>query len=394
MQPLEGVRIIEVTTNASGPLATGLLADQGADVIRLETIDVGDPSRHVGGVRGGVTGYNGYMNRNKRSIAVDLKDEGVRPYIHDLIKTADVFVQNSRPGALERSGYGFDELHKINPDLIYLSISGFGPDGPAAGLRVYDPIIQGASGFAYAQGVGGDAPELVKTIASDKIAAYTAAQAISSALFARERGTVGGHKIEVSMLDASLAFLWADVYWNHSFVGDEGFQPKPLISEFYRVVKTADSYITTIIVGDVEFKAACEALDMPELLEDSRFNTLMERFTNYGLMLNVIEKKAVTITTADLVARMEAAGVPCGAINTFDEVLDDPRVAHSGSIIEYEHPRGGRMRQARPPAVFNDQPAGVRLPSPALGEHTDELLGSVGCSADELANLRKAGVIA
>ncbi|MBQ0719230.1 MAG: CoA transferase [Gammaproteobacteria bacterium] len=393
MQPLQGVRIIEVTTNASGPLATGLLADQGADVIRLETIEVGDPSRHVGGVRGGVSGYNGYMNRNKRSIAVDLKDEGVRPFIYDLIKTADVFVQNSRPGALERSGYGFDELHRINPELIYLSISGFGPDGPAAGLRVYDPIIQGASGFASAQGVDGP-PELVKTIASDKIAAYTAAQAISAGLFARERGTVSGHKIDISMLDANLAFLWADVYWNHSFVGDEGFEPKPLISEFYRVVKTADSYITTIIVGDVEFKAACEVLDMPELLEDARFNTLMERFTNYGLMLSEIEKKAVSITSADLVARMEAAGVPCGAINTFDEVLDDPRVAHSGSIIEFDHPRGGRMRQARPPAVFNDEPAGVRLPSPALGEHTDELLGSVGCSAQELASLRKAGAIA
>ncbi|RLA36353.1 MAG: CoA transferase, partial [Gammaproteobacteria bacterium] len=175
---------------------------------------------------------------------------------------------------------------------------------------------------------------------------------------------------------------------------DEGFQPKPLIFEFYRVVKTADSYITTIIVGDVEFKAACKALDMPELLADPRFNTLMERFTNYGLMLNVIEKKAISISTADLVARMEAEGVPCGAINTFDEVLDDPRVAHSGSIIEFDHPRGGRMRQARPPAVFNGEPAGVRLPSPALGEHTDELLGSIGCSADELANLRKAGVIA
>lgn len=395
MQPLKGVRIIEVTTNASGPLATGLLADQGADVIRLETIGVGDPSRHVGGTRGGVTGYNGYMNRNKRSIAVDLKDKGVRPFIYDLIKTADVFVQNSRPGALERSGYGFDELHKVNPDLIYLSISGFGPDGPGASLRVYDPIIQGASGFAHAQGVGSGKPELVKTIASDKIAAYTAAQAISAALFARERGTVGGHKIDVSMLDANLAFLWADVYWNHSFVGEEGFQAKPLISEFYRVVKTADSYITTIIVGDEEFKGACRAFGTEELMDDPRFNTLMERFTNYGLMLNEIEKKAVLITTADLLQRMEMEGVPCGAINTFDDVLEDPCVVHSGTLIEYDHPRGGRMRQPRPPAVFNGEPEqGVRLPSPALGEHTDELLGSVGCSAEELATLRGAGAIA
>ena len=188
MNPLEGVRIVEVTTNASGPLATSLLADQGADVIRLETIGMGDPSRHVGGVRGGVTGYTAYMNRNKRSVAVDLKDDRVRPVLYELIKTADVFVQNSRPGALARAGLGYDALHEINPRLIYASISGFSADGPGAGQRVYDPVIQGASGLASAQGMGEEKPVLVKTIASDKIAAYTAAQAISSALFARERG--------------------------------------------------------------------------------------------------------------------------------------------------------------------------------------------------------------
>ena len=140
MNPLEGVRIVEVTTNASGPLATSLLADQGADVIRLETIGMGDPSRHVGGVRGGVTGYTAYMNRNKRSVAVDLKDDRVRPVLYELIKTADVFVQNSRPGALARAGLGYDALHEINPRLIYASISGFSADGPGAGQRVYDPV--------------------------------------------------------------------------------------------------------------------------------------------------------------------------------------------------------------------------------------------------------------
>lgn len=394
MEPLKGVRIIESTSNASGPLATGILADQGADVIRLESIGSGDPSRHVGGVRGGVTGYTAFLNRNKRSIAVDLKDKRIQPALYELIKTADVFVQNSRPGALNRAGYGYEKLHEINPNLIYVSIFGFGQDGPGADLRVYDPVIQSASGLAAAQGTGEDKPVLVKTIVSDKVAAYTAAQAISSALFARAMGNIGGHKIEVSMLDASLAFLWADVFWNHSFVGDEGFQPKPLISEFYRVLKTADGYITAIVVGDEEFKGLCRVLGMEGLLNDPRFSTVAERFTHYSALLVEAEMKTKSIDSARLVASLEKAGVPCGRINSSDEVLSDPRVMHSGSIMEYDHPAGGRLRQARPAAVFNGEPSGVRLPSPALGEHTDEILGSVGCSAEQLKALREAGVIA
>lgn len=394
MEPLKGIRIVEVTGNVSGPFATGILADQGADVIRLETVGLGDPTRHVGGERGGISGYTACLNRNKRSVAVDLKDPRVQPAIYKLIKTADVFVQNSRPGAMERSGYGFDKLHQINPELIYMSISGFGPDGPAAGLRVYDPVIQAASGLAAAQGTGEGKPVLVKTLISDKVAGQTAAQAISSALFARAIGNIGGHHIEVSMLDASLSFLWPDVFWNHSFVGDEGFQAKPLLTEFYRVLSTADGHITTIIVSDNEFESLCRALNLEELLDDSRFNSVAERFVNYSELLIEVEKKTINLNTEDLVESLERSGVPCGRINSCDQVLQDPQVLHSGSILEFNHPAGGRMRQARPPAVFDGEPNGVRLPSPELGEHTDEILRSVGCSDEELATLREAGIIA
>ena len=242
MEPLHGIRIIEVTTNASGPLATGILADQGADVIRLETIGSGDPSRHVGGTRGGVSAYNAQLTRNKRSMAVDLKNPLLREPLLRLIRTADVFVQNSRPGALDRYGFGYAALHAENPTLIYLSISGFGSTGPAAHQRVYDPIIQSVAGFAAAQGAGGD-PALVRTIASDKVAALTASQAISASLLARARGLVSGHHVELSMLDASLQFLWPEVFWNHSFVGEEGVTRKPLISDFYRLLPTLDGFV-------------------------------------------------------------------------------------------------------------------------------------------------------
>lgn len=392
MQPLAGIRIIEVTTNASGPMATGILADQGADVIRLETLGAGDPSRHVGGARGGVSGYNAYLNRNKRSMAVDLKNPALKAPLRRLLATADVFVQNSRPGALDRYGYGYDALHAEFPDLIYVSISGFGATGPAAHQRVYDPVIQSVAGFAAAQAKDG-VPDLVKTIASDKVAALTAAQAISAALFARARGQARGQHVELSMLDASLAFLWPEVYWNHSFVGTEGFTPKPLIASFYRLLPTLDGYVTMIVVGDDEFKGACDGLDLPALFHDPRFPTLAERFGRYEELFKEFEVGTRRLSTAEVVRRMDTHGVPCAKVNTFDDVIDDPRVTHDHSIIEYDHPRGGRMRQARPAAIFDGERLGVRRPSPALGEHTDELLAEAGCSTAEIAALREGGAV-
>lgn len=393
MEPLKGIRVVEVTTNASGPLASGLLADQGADVIRLETLGSGDPSRYVGGVRGGFTGYNLYLNRNKRSVAVDLKNPAIRPALEALIKTADVFVQNSRPGALDRYGYGYADLHNINPNLIYVSISGYGADGPGSENRVYDPVIQAVSGFAINQTDADGNPQLVKTIVSDKIAAYTAAQAISSALFARERGQVQGHHLEVSMLDASLSFLWADVFWNDSFVGEEGVQRKPLLADFYRIIKSGDGFITCIVVGDDEFKGACRALECESLLDDERFTTLMGRFTNYRPLLEEFEKRALHYSSDVLIARLDADGVPCAKVNSREQVFTDPRVVHAGSVVEYEHPAAGRLRQARPPVIFAGEAAREPMPAPALGQHTDEVLLSVGCSATDIAAWRAAGAI-
>jgi crotonobetainyl-CoA:carnitine CoA-transferase CaiB-like acyl-CoA transferase len=373
-------------------MATGMLADQGADVIRFEAVGTGDPSRHVGGTRGGVSAYNAYMNRNKRSMAVDLKNAQLRPWLYKLVESADVFVQNSRPGALERSGFGFADLHRVNPNLIYVSISGFGATGPGAKQRVYDPVIQCVSGFAAAQGTGGT-PTLMKTIASDKVAALTAAQAISAALFARARGTVAGHHVELSMLDASLAFLWPEVFWNHGFVGSEGVTTKPAIAEFYRLLQTADGFITTIIVGDGEFAGACRALGLERMLADPRFKTLADRFANYSDMHANFEQVALGLASDTLVARLLAEDVPCAKVNSLEEVIADPRVTHRQSVIEYDHPRGGRLRQARAPAIFAGEPCAVRRPAPSLGEHTAELLQSVGGSAEDIAALRQAGAI-
>lgn len=393
MEPMRGIRIIEVTTNASGPMATQLLADQGADVIRLEPIGAGDPSRHVGGTRNGVGAYNAQLNRNKRSMAVDLKNPALREPLLALIRSADVFVQNSRPGALDRYGYGFQSLNAENPDLIYVSISGFGATGPAAHQRVYDPVIQAVSGFAWAQGGGGE-PQLVRTIASDKVAALTASQAISAALLARARGLTRGQHVELSMLDASLQFLWPEVYWNHGHIGEDGLVRKPLISDFYRLLPTSDGYVTIIVVGDDEFRGCCRGLDILPLQDDPRFQTLSDRFARYAALFEEFAKGACKLSTDEVVARMDREGVPCARVNTFDDVIADPRVTSRNSIIEYDHPSGGRLRQARPAAIFGDEPNGVRRPSPMLGEHTDELLREAGCSEALIAELHTAGAVA
>lgn len=389
MEPLQGIRIVELTTNVSAPMGTLMLADQGADVIRIEAPDGGDPSRAVGAVRNGVTSYYLSINRNKRALAMNLKDARSRPLMADLLRSADVFVHNTRPGVVERLGYGFDAVHEINPRLIHVSLSGFGPDGPGAGNRVYDLVVQAVSGMVRLQ-TGEHGPEFVRNIVCDKVSAVTLAQAITAALLARERGA-GGHAVELTMLEACINFLWPDGFWNHSFVGD--CATKPLIAEFIATMPTADGHVGMFTVGDHEFASACAVLDAPELLADSRFRTLADRFANAHEMMAEFRSRTPRFTTADLVARMEEAQVPCAKVNDFEEVIADPRVVHRGSILEYEHPIGGRVRQPRAAAIFAGEPCAIRRPAPALGEHTDEVFAELGHTREELAELRRAGVL-
>lgn len=390
MEPLQGIRIVELTTNVAAPMATLMLADQGADVIRIESVGAGDPARAVGAVRNGVTSYYLSLNRNKRAISIDLKNARSRPLMEDLLRSADVFVHNTRPGVMDRLNYGYDAVHALNPNLIYVSLSGFGPDGPGAENRVYDLVIQAVSGMVRVQ-TGANGPEFVRNIVCDKVAAVTTAQAISSALFARERGRVGGHHVELTMLEANLGFLWHDGFWNHSFVGE--CEKKPLISEFISTMPTADGFVAMFTVGDHEFAGACDVLDCRELVNAPHFKSVADRFANAHAMMAEFKKRTINFTTDDLVAGMEKAQVPCAKVNDFDDVITDPRVVHRGSIIEYEHPVGGRVRQPRPAAIFDGEPCGVRLPAPALGEHTDEVFTSLGRHAEELALLHRAGVL-
>ena len=388
--PLDGIKILDASAIVSGPLATMLLADQGADVIKLEPTDVGDTLRLSPFARGGMTSFYANCNRNKRAIAVNLASEDGLAIALKLVAESDVFVQNWRPGAADRLGLGEEALRRINPDLIYCSISGYGPDGPYSQRRVYDPIIQGLSGHTAVQ-VNPEVPipDLVRNIVADKSSAYTAAQAITAALFARERGA-GGQHIDIPMIDASLAFFWPDGMLAHTFAGDD--KPSGLtLYQVYKLSQTSDGHLIYFAATDKEMHGLFRALGHPEWAEDSRFGVAASR-SNMDNAVALGEKIAEAMlgqTTEALLARMLEEDVPVGPVLNLDEVFNDPQVEHNNAILEFDHPTAGRYHQARPAARFakTAQEPKRRMP-PLHGEHTEEVLRELGYGEAELERLR------
>jgi len=389
--PLEGVRVVDCTAIVSGPYSTMLLADQGADVIKVEVPGVGDLVRYAGRLRGGMGPSFAVLNRGKRSLVLDLRDERGRAILRRLVARADVFAQNFRPGAAERVGMGYEDLRRVNPELIYVSISGFGESGPYTAKRVYDPVIQALSGMAAVQADPSTrAPDLVRNIVCDKVTGLMAAQAITAALLARARGG-GGQHIRLAMLDAALAFLWPDAMANETFVGAE---PGLLLADFYRITRTADGFMTWYTASDREFAGLCRALERPEWASDPRFATLAERQRHLLALMPMLDLEFAKRSTQDLLRALEAEDVPCARIQSVREAVADPQVAANGAVVESEHPRAGRIREPAPAARFERTPARAGGPAPGLGEHTDEILSDLGLDAAEIAALRDAGVVA
>ncbi len=383
--PLSGVRIIDLTMVISGPMATQYLADQGADVIKVES-GRGDISRWLGPRKGAISSMFATANRNKRSIMLDLKADTGRQVLADLIKTADVVVENFRPGAMARLGFPWETIHALNPRAVYCAISGFGQTGPYNQVRVYDPVIQATSGVSSMQrDRRSDQPSLVQFLVCDKLTALTAAQAMTAALFAAQR-TGRGQKIELSMLDAAIAFNWPEGMWNETFLDPEPAAPD--FGSFYRLLPTKDGYIAIAAVQDDEFKAVCEGLGRPDLLADPRFATNAGRMQNIEAWRHEIESMAAAKTSRELMDSLAAAGAPAGIFNERSALKDDPQVIHQQSIIEYENGAGiGRVRGPRHPARFSATPAEVRRGAPDLGQHTAEILAELGRSEADIAAL-------
>jgi crotonobetainyl-CoA:carnitine CoA-transferase CaiB-like acyl-CoA transferase len=385
--PLHGYRIVDLTSNVSGPLATMILADQGADVIKVEAPEGGDQTR---GGSGGRTGFSASFlnnNRNKRSIVLNLKRPGGVQALMGLAAGADVFVQNFRPSVAERLGVGETAIRAVSPKIVYVSISGFGEKGPYAARPAYDPVIQAFSGLATVQAGSDEArPRLLRTILPDKLTAITASQAITAALLARERTGEGQH-VRLSMLEAVLAFLWSSDMSSQTFVGDEPV-PQEKASAIDLIYETADGYVTLAALTDRQWAGLARALDRPEWLEDARFKTPALRQKNIDARLQLTQDALITRPAAEWLERLTAADVPCGPVQTRNEVIRHPQVLEMGIIVETEHPAAGRLRQARAAARFSSTPTEIRRGAPRLGEHTEEILGELGYSLADIAELR------
>jgi crotonobetainyl-CoA:carnitine CoA-transferase CaiB-like acyl-CoA transferase len=390
---MHGIRIVDLTIALSGPYAIGILADQGAEVIKVEPPGLGDIGRWVGVAFGGVSAMAQMVNRGKRSLAVNLRSEEGREIVRTLARRADVFAQNFRPGVIERLGLGYAELARENPRLIYLSISGFGADGPYAHKSAYDPVVQAYGGLAAVQaGRDGD-PQLIRHTAADKITALTASQALSAALFARERGA-GGQHLEVTMLESVVQFVWADAAGNEVLLNGDGSQPSSF-SRDQKLWKTKDGWIIAAPTSDKDVAAICKGLGV-DGWDDPSVRTIVARRQHPELFVALLRRvtdRVATMTSAEALAGMEREGAPCGEVLGPERLHLDPQVRARGILEESVHPVAGPMRQPRPAPRFAVTPAHVGAPAPTIGQHTDEILAELGLGA-RTAELRAAGVVA
>ena len=381
--PLDGIRVIDLTSMVSGPLTTMILADQGADVIKVENPVGGDHTRGVSNRHGGFSASFLNNNRNKRSVALNLKHPRGVEVLMTLAAGADVFVQNFRPGVVERMGVDYDAIRAVAPDIVYVSISGFGERGPYAAKPVYDPLVQALSGLTTIQGGADEArPRLVRTILPDKLTGFTGSQAITAALLARERGA-GGQHIRLSMLDSVISFLWSSDMSSQTFV-DTDVDQQEAQSFIDLIYETADGYVSVAVQSDKEWAAFSRAVGRPELLGDPRFKTVALRQQNINDRLAVTQESLAGWSSVECLARLEAEDVPCAPVLRRRDVHRHPQIVESETVAETDHPQAGRIRQARPAARFSATPPDHRHGAPRLGEHTRAVLGESGFTAADI----------
>ena len=389
MGPLEGVKVLDLTSMVSGPMAAMMLADQGAEVIKIEPTH-GEQLRHMAAPHNGVNPAFYSCNRGKKSLAIDLKSEEGKEILLKLVKEADVFMQNFRPGAIERMGFGEDVLREVNEKLINVSISGFGTKGPYSSSRVYDPVIQALSGATDIQADRETGrPQMFRVIVADKVTALTAAQAVSSALYQREKSNIGQH-IELSMLESVLAFFWPEGMAGLVYKEKE-MDVRKLQGTQDLIYKAKDGYITAGAVSDAEWQGMCNALERQDLIEDERFATSAARVSNSGERKDLTGKEISKWNSEEILTRFQEQGVPCAPLLSRMELMSHEQILANESILVSDVDGFGEVRQARPAARFNETPSEISRPAPRLGEHGNEILTELGYSNEFQQNLFKEG---
>lgn len=390
--PLDGVRVIDLTTVMFGPYCTQILAEMGADVIKVEQ-PAGDTSRHVGPSRSpGMSG--GYLTkaRNKRSIVLDLKQDAGRAVFAKLIAGADAFVHNIRPKPAARLGIDYETVEKIKPDIVYCAATGFRPDGPYADKAAYDDLIQGLSGFAALNGkvTGGD-PRYAPSVIVDKISGLFASYAVAMALFHRER-TGEGQRVDVGMFEAFTGFLMQEHLQGRAFeppLGPAGYSR--LLTSHRRPYKTADGYICAVPYTDRHWRAFFRLAGRPELAADERFATIRDRTVNIDALYSIVAEVLATKTTDDWLAALEGEDIPCVRMHDVESVLTDPHLQAVGLFKEMTHPTEGDVRYIEAPVRLSKTPGGFRSHAEHHGESSVPILTELGYGEAEIQALLDAG---
>ena len=386
--PLTGVRVADFSAIFSGPIAGAMLADQGADVIKVEAFS-GDMMRKGYPQSGGMASAFTSMNRNKRGLSVNLQTPEGKAIATRLIQSADVVLENFRPGVMDRLGLGYEAFKEHNPKLVYASINGVGSIGPYANRRVYDAVIQAVSGFTALRVDG--KPEMVNSLICDKVTSLTAAEAIVAALFRAER-TGQGQRVEISMLDAALSFLWPDTMNNFTFL-DDGIEPVAPLDHSVFLHETKDGWIASMPVQESEFFGIFRSLDLPELVDDPRFQDAAARLKHRAELRALMDEAYPKFTTAVLCERFESEDVPYSRLNSRAEVIDDPQIKAMGALLNYEHPAAGRVRTPRPAAQFEQTPSNIYAHTPELGEHSAEILRELAYEQSQIDQFIEQNIV-
>jgi crotonobetainyl-CoA:carnitine CoA-transferase CaiB-like acyl-CoA transferase len=390
--PLSGVKVLDLTRVLSGPFCTALLGDLGADILKVEAPE-GDTVRNAGAIRDGLSWYFAQFNRNKRSIRLDLRKPKARAILARLIEQSDVLVENFRPGVLARMGFGEDRLKALRPSLVTCSINGFGSTGPYRDRPAFDFIAQAMSGFMSVNGGPDDPPLRSGLPISDLVAGLYAALSITAAVL-HARTTGQGQRAEVSLVNGLVSLL--------SYIATNTFAtgaPPPRsgndhpIAAPYGLFPTRDGQIALAPADDAFFQRLADALEEPGLKADPLYATQPARVANRARINAIVGGKLAANTTAHWVETLNAAGVPCGPVNSMAEVFQDPQILAQEMVIDVDHPGSGIVRMLGFPIKLSETPCRVRRPAPRLGEHSDEVLGELGFSETERSAWRRDGVI-
>jgi len=393
--PLDGIRVLDLTRVLAGPYCTMFLGDLGAEVVKVEQPGVGDDTRGWGPpFTGGESAYFLCVNRNKKSITVDLKSQEGVALLRRLAERADVLIENFRPGAMERLDLGEKDLRAANPRLIYASLSGFGADGPMSDAPGYDLIVQAWGGLMSITGQADGEPSKVGVAIIDLVAGLMLGKSIAAALFAREKLGIG-QKIDTSLLEAEVACL-INVGSNYLVEGNiprRWGNAHPSIVP-YQSFKTADGYLVIGVASEGIWRRFCQAIGRTEWADDSRFEKNSNRVENRSLLIGLLAEMFLSHSTDEWLKLLNSAEVPCAPVQTVDQVFKAPQVLHREMLVQVEHPSAGPVRMAGIPVKFSATPASVRLPPPLLGQHNEEVLESwLGMNNEEISELKRKTVL-